>query len=329
MSSFEKINYNLRPNKCIERKMMCEAFQRLCFLEHLDKYRYIGFGSAYFTDFSLFHKYLGINDLISIEIEEAKKARFEFNIPYSGIKMHYGRSTTILPNLELEKHSNIVWLDYDDKICEYMFADLDTVVFNCKPGSIFVVSVNVEEIHAAANDLNGKSIKDYRLQDLINRCGNDNVPLEFRNLNFNTRNLGKVSYEMISRQISSTLISRNGDSPGEVSYQQLFHFIYKDNATILTVGGILFTEDQKPDIEKMALEELDYINKSHDAFKISSPNLTYKEVKALDSLLPDKMEFLNGKFKNKKIRQIPLIPNDIIEYAKIYRYYPNYSETNI
>ncbi len=51
--SFEKINYNLRPNKCIERKMMCDALGRLSFIEHLDNYRYIGLGSPYFADFIL------------------------------------------------------------------------------------------------------------------------------------------------------------------------------------------------------------------------------------------------------------------------------------
>ncbi len=63
-SSFEKINYNLRPNKCIERKMMCETLSRLSHLEHLHNYRYIGLGSPYFSDFSLFHKNLGITELI-------------------------------------------------------------------------------------------------------------------------------------------------------------------------------------------------------------------------------------------------------------------------
>ena len=144
-SSFEKINYNLRPNKSIERKMMCEALSRLSFIEHLNKYRYIGLGSPYFADFILVHKNLGITDLISIEKEESKKNRFEFNIPYSGIKMHYGLSTTIIPNLELDKKKNIIWLDYDDKISDFMFSDIDSFFLNSKTGSFFIMSVNVEQ----------------------------------------------------------------------------------------------------------------------------------------------------------------------------------------
>src|ERR1700761_6192677 len=111
-SSFEKINYSLRPNKSIERKMICEAFTRLSLLDHLSNYRYIGMGSAYFADFILFHRNLGMTNLISIEKEESKKARFEFNKPFSCIDIKYGNSSTVLPNLELEKSKNIVWLDY-------------------------------------------------------------------------------------------------------------------------------------------------------------------------------------------------------------------------
>ena len=51
--NFEIINYELRAAKSVERKMLCEAFSRLSLLESIKNYGYIGFGSAYFTDFSL------------------------------------------------------------------------------------------------------------------------------------------------------------------------------------------------------------------------------------------------------------------------------------
>jgi hypothetical protein len=75
--SYEKINYGLRPAKCIERKMMCEAFRRLSEFGSVESYRYIGFGSTYFSDFSLFHKHLGITNMISMEQDEHNAPRFE------------------------------------------------------------------------------------------------------------------------------------------------------------------------------------------------------------------------------------------------------------
>ena len=51
--SYESVNYVLRPAKNIERKMFCEAFRRLAEFGRVDSYRYVGFGSTFFSDFSL------------------------------------------------------------------------------------------------------------------------------------------------------------------------------------------------------------------------------------------------------------------------------------
>lgn len=330
-SSFEKINYNLRPNKSVERKMMCEALARLSFLEHLNKYRYIGFGSPYFTDFILFHKQLGIKELISIEKEEAKKNRFEFNIPYSCIKMIYGESQTILPNLQLDSMKNILWLDYDDRLSEFMFSDIDTFFFNSMPGSFFILSVNIEEEFFDFQSQNERiSLKEFRKREYINRVGKDRFPNEFDDILLNTKNLGHVGYEMINRQIKSSLNTRNANNENKIQYKQLFNFIYKDNATILTVGGLIFDDTQVAQINKMDFESLPYISTNKECYRIQSPNLTSREVKALDKILPMVLKFDKiGKETKKKLSGIPLIQTDIEKYTKIYRYFPNYSEINI
>lgn len=330
-SSFEKINYNLRPNKCIERKMMFEALGRLSFIDRLEDFRYIGFGSPYFADFILLHKNFGITDLISIEKEEEKKNRFEFNIPYSGIKMKYGHSKTILPNLELDLHRNIVWLDYDDKVSDFMFSDIDSFFSNTLPGSFFIISVNVEQdfMKMDENEENKLSLKEFRLNQLISRIGKERLPNELMTLNMNTKNLSIATYEMIKRQIATSLLNRNGKNKDTVYFNQVFNFSYKDNATILTVGGIVFNKAQRVAVKKMAFKKLPFFSETNESYKIQSPNLTFREIKALDKELPDSLEFVNGKFQNEKIEKIPLIPTDIRNYAKVYRYYPNYTEVNI
>ena len=67
MPSYEKINYLLRPNKSVERKMVCEMLAGISSVKDLSAYQYIGFGSTYFADFSLFHRSFGITKMISIE----------------------------------------------------------------------------------------------------------------------------------------------------------------------------------------------------------------------------------------------------------------------
>ncbi len=65
--SYMQINYSLRPAKSVERKMLCEAIKRLAVFDKIESYKYVGFGSAYFSDFSLIHRSLGIEDMLSIE----------------------------------------------------------------------------------------------------------------------------------------------------------------------------------------------------------------------------------------------------------------------
>jgi len=311
---------------------MCLALERLTHIDHLHNYRYIGLGSPYFVDFILFHKNLGILDLVSIEKEVSKKARFEFNIPFSGIKMHYGHSKTVLPNLQLNQVKNILWLDYDEKITDYMFSDIDTFFGNTMPGSFFVISVNVEEEYLDQTHSDGEkkiTRQEFRMNKLINRVGKSRLPMEFVDLNLNTKNLTMVTYEMINRQIKTSLINRNGDKKDKILYKQYFNFLYKDNATILTVGGMIYDRSIKTLVEKMDLENLSFVQSGVDSYKIQCPNLTLREIKALDKVLPDELELVRGKFKNKKFHAIPLIQNDIMNYAKIYRYYPNYTEANL
>lgn len=331
-SSFEKINYNLRPNKCIERKMMSEALGRLSFIDDLVTYRYIGFGSPYFADFILFHKNHGIIDLVSIEMEDEKRNRFDFNVPYSGIIMKYGHSNTVLPNLELSLKRNIVWLDYDDKVSDFMFSDINTFFSEAMPGSFFIISVNVEQDSIQINENKEDkqpTLKEYRLNKLIERVGKERLPNEIMEQNMNTKNLSNITYQMIKRQIATSLLNRNGKKKDFVEYRQIFNFSYKDNATILTVGGILFDKSQKEAVRKMGFNKLPFYCDKDESYKIQCPNLTFREIKALDKLLPSVLERKGPRFINDNFNKIPLNVNDIEKYAKVYRYYPTFTDANI
>lgn len=321
MPSFEEINYSLRPNKSIERKMIIETIQKLSYLDDLRNYRYIGFGSTYFTDFILFHKYFGLDKMISIESEDEKKLRFEFNKPFSCIKMEYGRASDVLPNLDLSEYLNIIWLDYDGKIEDYIFSDINTVVSNSKSGSMFLISINVEPDDGEKKE---------RMQKLIDRVGKLRIPVEYTDILLSGNIYPLVAYEMIDRQIKKTLLERNGADDSKLDYLQLFHYLYKDGAQMLTVGGILLDNKQKKLLKKMKFEELPHLSNNGQSYKIKCPNLTYKEVHHLNNLLPCRIDIsTSGNIKNKEFKKIPLKPNDIKNFAEIYRYYPNFVETNM
>jgi hypothetical protein len=124
-SSFRSVDYSVRPAKAAERKMLCDLFRRLEPFGRTDTYRYVGFGSIYFTDFQLFHQSLAISDMISIEKEESNWPRFKFNLPFRCVDLRLGHSNSILPSLDWEKRT-LLWLDYDGKLTEEVLADLAT-----------------------------------------------------------------------------------------------------------------------------------------------------------------------------------------------------------
>ncbi len=121
--------------------MMCEALQRLDIYCSLQEYSYVGFGSMYFSDFMLFHKRLGIDDMVSIERDRHHREPFEFNLPFDCVQMQFGKSTSVLPKLEWDKPS-IVWLDYEETVTPTTLADINTIVEKCSSGGTLIITVN-------------------------------------------------------------------------------------------------------------------------------------------------------------------------------------------
>jgi len=99
---------------------------------------------------------------------------------------------------------------------------------------------------------------------------------------------------------------------------------------MLTIGGLIYDSSQKTQVDKMAFDNFSFYKDGNDSYKIQSPNLTFREIKALDKALPpDYQEVVDDKFINERLQNIPLIKKDIVNYAKIYRYFPNYTEANL
>jgi hypothetical protein len=348
-SSYEKINYSLRPGKAIERKMLCEALKYLSFIQKLNKYKYIGFGSTHFVDFSLFHRMLGLTNLLSIEKDARNEMRFRFNKPFSRIDLKFGDSNEILPKLNWDKLS-IVWLDYDSKLRKNindpmlhsnMFADIESFFFKAKPGSVFLVTIDVKPDHP--KEIVGKEemkipafeedIAKFRMNQLIERIGLDKIPVKYRDLNLNIENNPKVIYHIVSNEIFEIIKRRNyGNSKENIHYQQLFNFIYNDGTLMLTIGGLIYNDRQLEAVEKVFthLDDLEFIKKDEELFEIIVPQLTFKEIQLLDSFLPDRIDKETGRMvQDKKFpRNIPTLPDyDKINYSKIYKYFPTFAET--
>jgi len=323
MRSFERINYLLRPNKSVERKMLSEMLAGISYIGDLSSYYYIGLGAVYFADFALFHKQLGISHMVSIEIDENAIKRCEFNKPFACIELRTGSSSTVLPNLQIDTNNSIIWLDYDNMISDDVFSDIKTVLAKMTPNSFFALTINAER---SCLEFIKEDGEDDPVQALERVIGRDRFPKEYVGKRLTEKSYLALLYECLMNQIESSIITRNRVSNRPVVFQQTIFFEYKDGARMMTLGGFLFYEDEvRASLEKMAIQRLPFYKSGSDPFSIKCPILSPKEIQALNSLLPcDPME--DNRFKNSALNKFPVDNNMINQYLSLYRYYPSYFE---
>ncbi len=316
--SYERINYALRAAKSVQRKMLVEAFRRLSPFGPINSYRYIGFGSTYFSDFVLFHKMLGINRLMSIEKDALNRQRFEFNRPYSCIQLLFGDSNEVLPTLHWN-HKTILWLDYDGTLEPGVLADVKYFCASALPGSVLIVTVNAEPTEYKENES--------RLAILKSALGVDKVPPDVKEEDLSQWGTARVYKRIITTEIRETLGERNGTRgfDSAIQYRQLFDFCYADGARMLTVGGLIFERVQKGDVEGCRFKDLPFVRSDIRAkskpYMIEVPSLTFREIRHLDKQLP--------RMKRRRITSPKVPMSDLKRYERIYRYFPAFAETEV
>lgn len=325
--SYRAINYALRPAKAIERRMLCAAFERLYPFQRIETYRYVGFGSIYFSDFQLLHRELGITNMLSIEKDVSAKACFKFNRPYKCIRLKFATSTEVLPTLSWKRRT-ILWLDYNDRLNVNILGDIATVFLRATSGSMVVISVNAQpdtepskEERDLYQEATGKpfDLGDYRLRIAKELVG-EKLPVGTSGADLRGQEFARVFRDIIDSAIAEQLSIRNAMLPvgKKIHYRQLFHFRYKDGAQMLTVGGILYRDAEEKVVAACDFDTLPFIRAGAEHFSIKAPCLTAKEIRHLNSQLPAR-SFL-------RVRA-PGVPDaDVKRYVEVYRYFPAFSE---
>lgn len=323
-SSFEKIDYRLRIGKSIERKMLNHSFHRLKSFDQLYNYTYIGFGSTTFEDFKLFHRDLGIIEMISIEKEEDKSARFDFNKPYSNIEIRFGESNDLLPLCSWEKRT-ILWLDYDKIIQSEYFFDLGTFFSKAQSGSVFLMTLNVSG-SAYVRDGDNEQKK----EKIIKIIGQEKLPIDLKDIDFSNNNLAKSIKKIFEQEIFDVLNSRNLSLSVEqkINYQPLYNFVYQDGAKMLTFGGIIYSNMDSEKYINSDFGSLEFVRMNDEECSLLPPPLTIKEINLLNTQLPNLIDN-EGKFIDKDIVNPSIPDNHIKEFKSIYKFFPVFAESFI
>lgn len=318
-ASYNKIDYRIRVAKSVERRMMCSLFQRLSIFHPLNEYKYIGFGSVSFIDFALFHKILGINNMISIEKEEHDKKRFEFNKPYDCIDLQFGESNNILPGLDIE-HNSLIWLDYDGKLSTAILDDIRFIFNRLSSGSFFCVSYNAHQDEGDTTT---------RVKKLSDRIDNKYFPdYLHESPTLHKTGISKTYYDIIQILIQEVLTTRkaNGD---EIFVQQLLFFSYSDGVEMNTLGWLFYNSSDSEKAKVLKNNSFPFICEGNEAFRIAVPMLTHKEMKQLESKFPDIENCLKCFSKGKDNMEGILDTSDIENYYKIYKSFSLFAEIHL
>lgn len=308
--SFEAINYMLRPNKNVERKLILATLKKLQTQFDISRYRYVGFGSMWFSDFVLMHKALGIDDMVTIESQKSRERRVEFNKPFACISVRMEDAATALGEV-LDAKPSIVWLDYDGPLKNAMTGDIETAVGAMSSGSMLLVTVN-----AMVDQLKNKKLEDEELSPedyLADICDDKGLVAQKGRL---TRNdFPALAAEIVHQRLKAAVLDKK---PG-CEYVPIWTYRYADDADMVTVGGMIADAADRTKFDNSGVATMPFVT-GGALFDIDLPILTEKEKRALDKLLPSATPLDPAKL------EFELRPTEVAAYQRFYLEYPVFNE---
>lgn len=304
--SYRKVFYDLRPAKQVERRMLLDAFQRLAAAGiPIRNSKYLGMGSIYFVDFVLFHKFLGLSRLHSVEINPAITKRVGFNKPFKCIDHSLESVGEYLSRVDSDD-AYIVWLDYDDRISENMLQDISLAASKLGSPSVLLATIDVEP--AAFEDAPDEQM------ELFAREAGELMPAGLDLGAFSRRMIAQTAARVVGNAIQRGLAGRT-----HVSFEPLFSFEYADGHRMVTAGGVIANEADKMRLRGADLSA-NYVRRTLEAppFRIDVPRLTRRERAYLDQHMPLAKGWTPPDFE--------ITTEELEQYSEIYQYFPQFGE---
>ena len=311
MSSFDFVNYSLRPSKAIQRQLVIGGVRILHHCLGIRRSTYIGLGSVWFTDFVLAHELLGVDDLISMEQNDVGFRRALFNSPYATVQVLKGSSSEILPTLLNDEDKKqcpwIIWLDYDSEFDEVLKKDVSLVVEKAPINTTLLVTFNASEMRYGQ-----AAERPERLKRLFGDVAPDDLARKQCKTPRLENTLADLAIDFM-RTVAADCLRLGGFAP-------TVRMVYQDSATMVTVGGMLPSREAQ-EVVRAKVAQPDW--RCRPAKAIRAPHLTIREALALQSMLPS-TERLTRK-------QVQLLGFDLKEeqievFEKYYQEYPIFAQ---
>jgi hypothetical protein len=213
---------------------------------------------------------------------------------------------------------HILWLDYDGPIAQDQLVDIETAASKLCAGSILIATIDAD--FNKADDINIKESPPSKRAGEWHKRFRDECG-EFFNPTWNSDDFtaGQIP-KRVMNVVKGAVISGIGMREG-ISFEPLFNFLYADGHEMLTIGGIICSNQEKKKLRQIDWEkDLFFVRRdfSLPPFRIEVPVLTRKERLLIDSQMPCEPEWIPSEFE--------IEIEDIKKYSRVYRYCPLYAE---
>jgi len=344
--SFERIDYQLRYNKHIERKLVFDILLSAKLLVDLSGYQYLGLGSMWFADFRLAHRILGLRDMISIEFEEYAD-RASFNQPYKSIDLKRGKSTDVLQSFSGPDWIRpiVSWMDYDGCLGVSIVRDLELILEKCAPNSVLMVTINAARKNYRPRRTNTETDKTRAvtaLGQIEGLLGAESIPARYEPGITEGGVHNDVTEEMFPEFIAEAMLTfmahklaRSGreiqvmegteTKSTPLTFVPLLNCCHKDGVEMITVGGAIVTAGKEAPWEAIAAKIAPLQpNKVPAHQMLDLVPITAKEKIVLDRCLPQDSE---GFLSMAKEHGIKLPDDQLAKYFRYYQHFPVFLES--
>ena len=314
-NSFKQFNYGLRPSKQVERKLMIEILLRLSKAGYdISSYTYVGFGSVYYIDFVMFHKFLFMESMICVEWGDIHK-RMKFNKPFKFIKLKMGALLNHIPDLQRNK-KYLIWLDYDRPLDPDMLQDIDGCLGRLAKGSIFIITIDARaRLPKEDYDLENMTAKQREkltvrvYREWFGAYLEDRITLD----SIAPADVPGLFYNVVLERMRQSLSIRE-----DVQFLQVFNFLYADGAPMLTIGGVIGGEEDAERLQDSGIMQHRCVREGQVPLEISVPPLTIREKQWLDSKMDRNLQADGLQFE---------LDEDLLDtYRLFYKEYPTFTE---
>jgi|SRR5579859_299900 len=324
--SGDRVAYNLRPNKFVERHLFIELLSKLIGRDAIDSYVYVSLGGPQLEDLKLVHYGLGIKNLLSLEADTTVYERQQFNTrPF--MKCKNQTSSEFIRALDenyADKHL-IVWLDYAaanerrEQLLEY-----EALLSKLQVDDTVKITINANP-RTLSEPCSGERPEVYQARGLqkLHETLNEYIPGSIDPSQMTKTGLVPI----LCKAIQYATIRGTQNTP-DIAAVPLAIFVYQDSEhQMLTITVRLIKSSEIPNFAaELGAAGWDYLPSSWtDATTITIPDLTVKERLFIEGLLftedlsslVDKLPF---RLSDNKADWLDMLK----QFERHYRRYPSY-----